>query len=82
MASEGIWLWDVLDSSYFLNKTCITMILGDMLGLAKLNGMAGHSAFLGDHFSMVQGAHTSLKKGSKAQYYPLSPSENSKYNPN
>ena len=82
MASEGIWLWDALDSSYFLNHTCITMILGDMLGSAKLNGMAGHSAFLGDRFSMVQGAHTSLKKGSKAQYYPLSPSENSKYNPN
>ena len=58
------------------------MILGNMLGLAKLNGMAGHSAFLGDHFSMVQGAHTSLKKGSKAQYYPLAPLESSKYNPN
>ena len=82
MASEGIWLWDALDSSYFLNHTCITMILGDMLGSAKLNGMAGHSAFLGDRFSMVQGAHTSLKKGSKAQYYPLAPLESSKYNPN
>ena len=58
------------------------MILGDMLGLAKLNGMAGHSAFLGDHFSMVKGAHASLKKGSKAQYYALAPPESSKYNPN
>ena len=31
---------------------------------------------------MVQGAHSSLAKGAKAQYYPISPPENKKYNPN
>ena len=40
MASEGIWMWDAVDSSHFVNKACICMILGDMLGSAKLNGMA------------------------------------------
>jgi len=30
---------------------------------------------------MVQGAHSSLAKGAKAQYYPISPPENKKYNP-
>lgn len=81
MASEGIWTWDAVDSSYFLNKAYICMALGDMLGSAKLNGMAGHSAIYGDRFTMVKGARTSLKKGSKAQYYPISPPENAKYNP-
>ena len=61
MASEEIWLWDALDSSYFLNWTYIIMILGNMLGLAKLNGMTGHSAFLRDCFSIVQGVRASLK---------------------
>src|ERR1700677_1937038 len=42
------------------------MALGDMLGSAKLNGMAGHSAIYGDRFSMV--------KGAKTQYYPISSS--------
>ena len=80
-ASEGIWMWDAMDSSYFLNKACICMALGDMLGSAKLNGMAGHSAIFGDRFSMVQGARSSTKKGAKAQYYPISPPETDKYNP-
>ena len=31
------------------------MALGDMLGSAKLNGMAGHSAICGDRFSLVKG---------------------------
>ncbi|KIL54155.1 hypothetical protein M378DRAFT_93047 [Amanita muscaria Koide BX008] len=30
---------------------------------------------------MVEGARSSLKKGAKYQYYPISPPENSKYNP-
>jgi len=79
-ASEGIWMWDAVDS-YFVNHACLCMALGDMLGSAKLNGMAGHSAIYGDHFSMVQGAQASLAKGSKAQYYPISPPEFSRYNP-
>ena len=56
MASDGIWMWDAVDSSYFLNHVCICTALGDMLGSAKLNGMAGHSAIYGDCFSMVKGA--------------------------
>jgi hypothetical protein len=79
-ASDGIWMWDAVDSSYFLNHACICMALGDMLGSAKLNGMAGHSAVYGDRFSMVKGARASLNKGAKAQYYPISPPESSKYN--
>jgi hypothetical protein len=80
-ASEGIWTWDAVDSAYFLNKAYICMALGDMLGSAKMSGMAGHSAIYGDRFSLVKGARSSLKKGSKAQYYPLSPPENARYNP-
>ena len=41
MLSEGIWMWDAIDSSYFVNHAHIVMVLGDMLGSAKLNGMAG-----------------------------------------
>ena len=80
-ASEGMWMWDAIDSSHFLNKACICMALGDMLGSAKMNGMAGHSAIYGDRFSMVKGARASTKKGAKAQYYPISPPESKKYNP-
>jgi len=79
MASEGIWMWDAVDSSHFVNKACICMILGDMLGSAKLNGMAGHSAVCRDQFSKVQGACSSLQKGAKAQYYPMSPPDNEKW---
>jgi len=57
------------------------MVLCDMLGSAKLNGMAGHSAIHGDRFSMVQNARASLKRGSKFQYYPISPPASSTYNP-
>ena len=64
-ASDGIWMWDAVDSSYFLNHACICMALGDMLGSAKLNGMAGHSAIYGDRFSMVKGARASLKRVQK-----------------
>jgi len=80
MASERIWTWDAVDSSYFVNRAVICMALGDMLGSAKLNGMAGHSAIFGDRFSMVKGACASLAKGSKAQYYPMTPPEPLKYN--
>jgi len=48
MSSEGIWMWDTVDSSYFVNHAHIVMALGNMLGSAKLNGMAGHSAIYGD----------------------------------
>jgi hypothetical protein len=81
IASEGIWMWDVVDSSYFVNQAHICMALGDMLGSAKLNGMAGHSAIYGDRFSMVKGARPSNAKGSKAQYYPISSSPSSMFNP-
>ena len=47
------------------------MALGDMLGSAKLNGMAGYSAIYGDCFIMVKGAKASNKKGAKTQYYPI-----------
>lgn len=57
------------------------MFNGDMLGSAKVNGMAGHSAKHGDRFSMIPGARTSLDRGAKAQYYPLSPPQNDCYNP-
>src|SRR5215510_13720208 len=56
VASEGIWTWDAVNSSYFVNRAHICMALGDMLRSAKLNGMAGHSAIYGDCFSMVKGA--------------------------
>ena len=80
-ASEGLWMYDAVDSSYFLNHAAISMALGDMLGSAKINGMAGHMAIFGDRFSMVQGARSSRVKGSKSLYYPSSPPENSTYNP-
>lgn len=78
-ASEGIWIWDAVDSSHFVLRACLTMVLGDMLGSAKLSGMAGHTAIRGDRFSLVEGAKTS-EKGSKRIYYPLLPPENEKYN--
>ena len=81
MASEGIWTWDAVDSSYFVNRAYVTMILGDMLGSAKLNGMAGHMAVYGDRFTTVRGARSSLAKGAKAQYYPIHPPNNEQYNP-
>lgn len=79
--SEGLWIWDAVTSSYFHNRCTIAMVLGDMLGSAKLNGMAGHTAVFGDRFSKVQGAKASLQKGAKSQYYPMSPPENERYNP-
>ena len=81
MASEGIWMWDAIDSAHFVHRSCISMALGDMLGSAKLNGMAGHTAIFGDRFSMVQAAKSSLIKGVKSQYYPTNPPENNRYNP-
>lgn len=80
-ASEGIWMWDAIDSAHFVHRSCISMALGDMLGSAKLNGMAGHTAIFGDRFSMVQGAKSSLIKGAKSQYYPMSAPDNNRYNP-
>jgi hypothetical protein len=62
-ASEGIWMYDAIDSSVFISKAYITMALGDMLGSAKLNGMSGHTAIFGDRFSLVKGAKSSLEKG-------------------
>ncbi|KIM35112.1 hypothetical protein M413DRAFT_40405, partial [Hebeloma cylindrosporum] len=53
MASEGIWMWDAIDSSNFVQRSCVAMALGDMLGSAKLNCMAGHAAIFGDRFSEV-----------------------------
>jgi hypothetical protein len=31
MSSEGIWMWDVVNSSYFINGAYICIALGDML---------------------------------------------------
>jgi hypothetical protein len=80
-ASEGIWMWDAVESSYFVNKAYICLVLGDMLGSAKLNGMAGHTAIYGDRFSMVKAAKSSRAKGAKALYYPMNPPSNAEYNP-
>ena len=55
--------------------------LGDMLGSAKLNGMAGHSAIFGDCFSHTQGTKASRSRGARALYYPMSPPQNNEYNP-
>jgi hypothetical protein len=78
-SGEGIWLWDAIDSSYFLHRAHTVMFNGDMLGSAKVNGMAGHSAKHGDRFSLIPGARTSIKN-SKPQYYPLRPPQNDIYN--
>ncbi|KAI0062672.1 hypothetical protein BV25DRAFT_1803365 [Artomyces pyxidatus] len=43
--------------------------------------MVGHPGIYGDRFSMVKAARSSLKKGAKAQYYPLASGENERYNP-
>jgi hypothetical protein len=80
-ASEGIWMWDAVDSSYFVQRSFICTILGDMLGSAKMSGMAGHTAVHGDRFSMVSAARSSTKSGSKYVYYPISPPQNETYNP-
>jgi hypothetical protein len=80
-ASEGIWMWDAVESSYFVNKAHICLVLGDMLGSAKLNGMAGHAAIYGDRFSMVKAARSSTGRGAKALYYPIKPPCNAEYNP-
>ena len=79
-ASEGIWMWDAIDSSAFINHAYICMVLGDMLGSAKISGMAGHTAVHGDRFSTVTAAHSSTKKGSKYLYYPVSAPKNDEYN--
>lgn len=70
-ASEGIWIWGALKDAYFVCRAWITLGLGDMLGSAKINGMAGHGGIYGDRFSMVQAAKTSDQSGSRAQYYPI-----------
>jgi hypothetical protein len=69
-ASEGLWIWDAVDSSYFVFRASICMVLEDMLDSAKLNDMAGHSAICGNCFSLVKGAHATLQKR-KAQYLHL-----------
>jgi hypothetical protein len=51
-ASVGMWTWDAVDSSYFVLKAYLCGVKGDMLGSAKLSGMAGHSALYGDRFSL------------------------------
>jgi hypothetical protein len=80
MASVGMWTWDAVDSSYFVLRAYICAVKGDMLGSAKLSGMAGHSALYGDRFSLVQGARPAKRSGAKAQYYPISPPQKDKYN--
>ena len=70
-ASEGIWIWDTLEDAYFVCQAWITLGLGDMLGSAKINGMAGHGGIYGDCFSMVQAAKTSDQSSSCVQYYTM-----------
>ena len=79
-ASVGMWTWDAVDSSYFVLRAYLCGVKGDMLGSAKLSGMAGHSALHGDHFSLVKGAHIP-KEGAKPQYYPISPPQKEIHNP-
>ena len=79
-----MWTWDAVDSSYFVLRAYLCGVKGDMLGSAKLSGMAGHSAVYGNHFSLVQGAHPTNAKGAKFQYYPISPPQkeiHNKYRP-
>jgi hypothetical protein len=73
--------WDAVDSSYFVLRAYLCGVKGDMLGSAKLSGMAGHSALYGDRFSLVQGACPARQSGAKAQYYPISPPQREKFNP-
>jgi Transposase family tnp2 len=80
-ASVGMWTWDAVDSSYFVLRAYLCGVKGDMLGSAKLSGMAGHSAQYGDRFSLVQGARPSTGGGAKAQYYPISPPDKEIFNP-
>ena len=80
-SSVGMWTWDAVDSSYFVLKAFVCAVKGDMLGSAKLSGMAGHSALYGDRFSLVQGAFPAKDKVVRAQYYPISPPEKDRYNP-
>jgi hypothetical protein len=69
--SEGIWIWDAIDSSYFVFHGAIVLGNGDMLGSAKISGMGGHSAIYGDRFTETQAAKSSGTRGAKAQYYPM-----------
>lgn len=80
-SSEGIWVYDALKSSYFVHRSAIAIVCSDMLGSAKVNGMAGHTVHFGDRFSYVESTHSSLKSGSKSLYYPVSPPRNHEYNP-
>jgi hypothetical protein len=80
-ASVGMWTWDAVDSSYFVLRAYLCGVKGDMLGSAKLSGMAGHSALHGDRFSLVEGAFSAKGGGAKPQYYPISPPQKDKYNP-
>jgi hypothetical protein len=79
-ASVGMWTWDAVDSSYFVLRAYLCGAKGDMLGSAKLSGMAGHSAVYGDRFSLVQGAHPTKDKGAWFQYYPISPPQKEIHN--
>lgn len=79
--AAGVWIWDSLDAAYFFHRSYTVMVLGDMLGSAKMNGMSGHSAVRGDRFTEVEGARSSTQSGAKAQYYPSSPPSNATYNP-
>jgi hypothetical protein len=80
LANGGIWIWDALKSLWFTHYAWIVMGAGNMLGSAKINGMAGHTAIYGDQFTIVQGAKASNKKGAKALYYPMTSPENDKFN--
>lgn len=77
--SEGLWIWDAIDSSYFIFRAAIVLGNGDMLGSAKISGMGGHSAVYGDRFTETQAAKSSETRGAKAQYYPMLKQD--KYNP-
>lgn len=80
-SSVGIWIWDAVDSSYFVLWAWVVMILGNMMGSAKLNGMAGHLAIHGDRFSMVKAIQSNTEKGFKFLYYPMDATEfSNKYN--
>ena len=62
VASEGIWTWDAVDSSYFVLRAYLCGVKGDVLGSAMLNGMAEHAAPHGDCFNMMEGAHMGKEK--------------------
>ncbi|KAL0947795.1 hypothetical protein HGRIS_013869 [Hohenbuehelia grisea] len=68
-ASDGIWMYDILDNAWFAWHAWLVIVTADMMGSAKVNGTTGVSGVHGNRFSTVEGARASDK--GKQQYYPI-----------